>query len=178
MSQRVLFASLPLALLAGCTAPAQPAATATAAPAPFAAAGADAGLPTRGEYLARIAGCNDCHTPGYGERGGDVPKDAWLTGSPLGFSGPWGTTYPANLRLKAAEMDEAGWLQYTGNLHTRPPMPDYNVRDMTAEDRRALYRFLRTLGPAGSKAPDYLPPGRSPPLPYMQLVLPPPAPAG
>ena len=83
----------------------------------------------------------------------------------------------ANLRLKAAKMDEAGWLQYTGNLHTRPLMPDYNLRDMTAEDRRALYRFIRSLGPGGSKAPDYLPPGQTPPAPYLQLVLPPAPPA-
>lgn len=169
MSPRLLLAGLPLALLAACTAPAQTSADTPA----IAAASPDANLSARGEYLARIAGCNDCHTPGYGERGGDVPKDVWLTGSPLGFSGPWGTTYPANLRLKAAEMDETGWVQYTGNLHTRPPMPDYNVRDMTPEDRRALYRFLRTLGPGGGKAPDYLPPGQTPPLPYMQMVLPP-----
>jgi mono/diheme cytochrome c family protein len=170
MLRRALLASLPLAVLSACTVPARQAETSAATPA---AAGLDANLSARGEYLARIAGCNDCHTPGYGERGGDVPKDAWLTGSPLGFSGPWGTTYPANLRLKAAEMDETGWVQYTGNLHTRPPMPDYNVRDMTPEDRRALYRFLRTLGPAGDKAPAYLPPGQTPPLPYMQMVLPP-----
>ena len=31
-----------------------------------------------------------------------------------------------------------------------------------------------SLGPGGNKAPDYLPPGKTPPLPYMQLVVPPP----
>lgn len=170
MFPRTLLAALLLALLSACTAPARQTTTA-----PPAAANQEADLVARGEYLVRIAGCNDCHTPAYGERSGDVPRETWLTGSPLGFSGPWGTTYPANLRLKAAEMDEAGWLQYTGTLHTRPLMPDYNVRDMTEEDRRALYRFIRSLGPGGSKAPDYLPPGQTPPAPYMQMVLPPPA---
>ena len=171
MFPRILLAALPLTLLSACTAPARQATTA----APVTAASSkDANLAARGEYLVRIAGCNDCHTPAYGERGGNVPKDVWLTGSSLGFNGPWGTTYAANLRLKAAEMDEAGWLQYTGNLHTRPLMPDYNLRDMTAEDRRALYRFIRSLGPGGSKAPDYLPPGQTPPAPYMQMILPPP----
>ena len=29
----------------------------------------------RGEYLVRITGCNDCHTPAYGDRGGNVPKE-------------------------------------------------------------------------------------------------------
>ena len=155
--------------LAGCSATS---ATPDSAP-PVAASDAD--LVARGEYLVRIAGCNDCHTPGYGEKGGEVPEQQWLVGSPLGFNGPWGTTYAANLRLKLADMDEAEWLRFSGELHTRPIMPDYNVRAMNEGDRRALYRFIRSLGPAGEKAPDYLPPGKQPPLPYMQMVLPPPA---
>ena len=138
----------------------------------------DAELLARGGYLVRIAGCNDCHTPAYGERGGEVPREEWLVGSPVGFSGPWGTTYAANLRIKAAEMDEAGWLKYTGELHTRPIMPDFNLRAMHEDDRRAMYRFIRSLGPGGSKAPDYLPPGKTPPAPYLQMVLPPAPPAG
>jgi len=152
--------STPMAAEASVPAPATP------------AAASDADLLARGDYLVRIAGCNDCHTPAYGERGGDVPKEEWLVGSPLGFSGPWGTTYAANLRIKAAEMDEAAWMKYTAELHTRPIMPDFAVRAMHEEDRRALYRFIRSLGPGGAKAPDYLPPGRTPPPPYMQLVLP------
>lgn len=155
--------------LAACTAPA---ATETAAPKP-AAMSSDADLLARGDYLVRIAGCNDCHTPAYAERGGEVPKEELLVGSPLGFNGPWGTTYAANLRMKAAEMDEAGWLEYTAKLRTRPIMPDFAVRAMHEDDRRAIYRFIRSLGPGGGKAPDYLPPGQTPPLPYMQMVLPP-----
>ena len=82
------------------------------------------------------------------------------------------------LRSGRAEMDEAGWLKYTGELHTRPIMPDFNLRAMHEDDRRALYRFIRSLGPGGSKAPDYLPPGKTPPAPYLQMVLPPAPPAG
>jgi mono/diheme cytochrome c family protein len=168
--------------LAACTMnTSTPTADAARTPAAAPVAANDADLLARGDYLVRIAGCNDCHTPAYGERGGNVPKNEWLVGSPLGFSGPWGTTYAANLRIKAAEMDEAGWLKYTADLHTRPLMPDFAVRAMHEEDRRALYRFIRSLGPGGSKAPDYLPPGQTPPPPYMQLVLPAgaaPAPAG
>lgn len=155
--------------LAACSANQGPAARAAEPP----AAAADADLVARGEYIVRIAGCNDCHTPAYGEKGGAVPKQEWLVGSPLGFSGPWGTTYAANLRLKLADMDEAAWLAYSDDLHTRPIMPDYNVRAMSEDDRRAVYRFIRSLGPAGEQAPGYLPPGQTPPLPYMQMVLPP-----
>lgn len=161
--------------LTACTAgtsPPSPASTAATAP----PAMAEVDLLARGEYMVRMAGCNDCHTAGYAEKGGDVPQQDWLTGSPLGYSGPWGTTYAANLRLKVAEMDEAGWMKYTSELHTRPIMPDFNMRTMHEEDRRAIYQFIRSLGAAGSKAPDYLPPGQTPPPPYMQLVLPPPPP--
>ena len=161
--------------LAACTAPSAPT-PASATPA-IANIDRDAELLARGDYLVRIAGCNDCHTPAYGERGGNVPQEEWLVGSPVGFSGPWGTTYAANLRIKAAEMDEAGWLDYTAKLHTRPIMPDFALRAMTEDDRRALYRLVRSLGPVADKAPDYLPPGKTPPAPYLQLVLPPAPPA-
>jgi mono/diheme cytochrome c family protein len=142
-----------------------------------ATAPSDAELLARGEYITRIGGCNDCHTPGYAETGGQVPKAQWLVGSPLGWHGPWGTTYPANLRLKVQEMDEAAWMTYTATLHTRPPMPDFAIRDMTEADRRGLYRFIHALGPAGQKAPAYLPPDQKPKPPYVDWVLPaPPAP--
>ena len=162
--------SLAVMALAACSAPA---ATETTAAKP-AGLSSEAELLARGEYLVRIAGCNDCHTPGYAERGGEVPRQEWLVGSPLGFNGPWGTTYASNLRMKVAEMDEAGWLKYTADLRTRPIMPDFAIRAMHEDDRRALYRFIKSLGPGGQKAPEYLPPGQTPPLPYMQMVLPPP----
>jgi mono/diheme cytochrome c family protein len=147
---------------------------APAAPSAIAATeNSDAALLARGEYLVRIAGCNDCHTPGYAETGGEVPKAQWLVGTPLGWNGPWGTTYPANLRLKLQEMDEAAWLAYSATLHTRPPMPDFAVRAMDENDRRAMYRFIHSLGPAGQAAPAYLPPGTAPQPPYVQWVLPP-----
>ena len=162
--------SLAVMALAACSAPA---ATETTAAKP-AGLSSEAELLARGEYLVRIAGCNDCHTPAYAERGGEVPKQEWLVGSPLGFNGPWGTTYASNLRMKVAEMDEAGWLKYTADLRTRPIMPDFAIRAMHEDDRRALYRFIKSLGPGGQKAPEYLPAGQTPPLPYMQMVPPPP----
>jgi len=163
-----------VAALAGCNRTVAPASAETSdASRPATQATDDAQLLARGEYMVRIAGCNDCHTPGYAETGGQVPKAQWLLGTPLGWSGPWGTTYPANLRLKLHEMDEATWLAYSASLHTRPPMPDFALRTMSEVDRRAIYRFVRSLGPAGQPAPAYLPPGTAPSPPYVQWVLPP-----
>ncbi len=138
----------------------------------------DAELLSRGEYMATMAGCHDCHTPGYAQAAGNVPRDQWLVGSPMGYSGPWGTTYAINLRLKVADMDDAAWLEYTGGLHTRPIMPDFNLRAMKERDRLAIFRFIKSLGVAGQPAPAYLPPGQKPPPPYMELVLPPGPPPG
>ena len=123
----------------------------------------------RGRYLVRIAGCNDCHTAGYAESGGTVPEKQWLTGSPVGFRGPWGTTYPANLRLTMSRLSEAQWIKVGHTTQFRPPMPWFALRDMSTEDLRAIYRFVRHLGPAGSPAPDFVPPGQAPAGPAIQF---------
>lgn len=127
----------------------------------------------RGRYLIKIGGCNDCHTAGYGPTGGKVPEEQWLTGDILGFNGPWGTTYPTNLRLYFQDMTEAEWLKKGRSLSTRPPMPWFNVRAMSASDLRAMYRYVRSLGPAGKPAPAYLPPDRTPPEPVVRFPAPP-----
>ncbi len=121
------------------------------------AASDDASI-ARGRYLTRISGCNDCHTANYAESGGNIADAEQLTGVAVGFRGPWGTTYPANLRLIAQSMDEDAWLVYA-RLQRRPPMPWFALRDMSDDDVRAIYRYVRSLGPRGTKTPDYAPPG-------------------
>ena len=127
----------------------------------------------RGRYLVEIGGCNDCHTPGYAPSGGKVPESQWLTGDRLGWHGPWGTTYPRNLRLYFQDLTEAQWLQKAKTLETRPPMPWFDVRAMSTADLKALYRYIRHLGPAGQPAPADLPPGETPPQPYVEFTAPP-----
>ena len=127
----------------------------------------------RGRYLARIAGCNDCHTPGYAGSGGSVPEARWLTGDALGWRGPWGTTYAINLRLYMQGMTEQQWLAVARALRSRPPMPWFALRDMTDEDLASIYAFVRSLGPGGGPAPAYVPPGQMPKGPYVQFPEPP-----
>ena len=123
-------------------------------------------------YVVQTAGSNDCHTPGYPPSNGKVDEKDWLTGDKLGWRGPWGTTYPANLRLAAANMTEAQWL-LRARSEMRPPMPWFNLRDMTDRDVRAIYRYLRFMGPAGEPAPAYVPPDRTPNPPFVQFPAPP-----
>jgi mono/diheme cytochrome c family protein len=112
----------------------------------------------RGRYLVKIGGCNDCHTPGYALSAGRVDESQWLIGDRLGFQGPWGTTYPANLRRFVATLTREQWLQ-VARQPTRPPMPWFALRDMSDDDLAAIYDYIRALGPAGAAAPPYAPPG-------------------
>jgi mono/diheme cytochrome c family protein len=127
----------------------------------------------RGRYLVRITGCNDCHTQGFAESGGQVPESQWLSGGALGFRGPWGTTYASNLRLYFARLSEDEWVHAARTLTTRPPMPWFSVRALNEPDLRALYRYVRTLQPAGAPAPAFVPPGREPQGPAVRYPAPP-----
>jgi mono/diheme cytochrome c family protein len=138
-----------------------------------AAAHAEDNAVKRGRYLVRIGGCNDCHTAGFAPSGGKVPESQWLEGDSLGWRGPWGTTYPVNLRLYMQKLSEDEWVKKAKALNTRPPMPWWALRAMTESDLAALYRYVRQLGPAGKPAPDYLPPDQTPSPPYVQFPAPP-----
>ena len=124
-------------------------------------------LVARGRYVVSIAGCNDCHTPNFPMKNGEVAEAEWLTGDALGWRGPWGTTYATNLRLYFQDLTEEQWLKKAKTLNARPPMPWFNVRKMSTTDLRAMYRYIRHLGPAGKPAPAYLPPDKTPPQPYV-----------
>lgn len=126
-------------------------------------------LVKHGRYLVQTAGCNDCHTPGYAEAEGRVDEKLWLTGDKVGWSGPWGTTYATNLRLYMARHSEGSWLQAARSFRPRPPMPWFNVHAMSDRDLRALYRYIRAIGPAGEPAPAYLPPGHQPSGPAIRF---------
>jgi mono/diheme cytochrome c family protein len=121
-----------------------------------------------GRYVVEIGGCNDCHTAGYANAGGQAAESDRLKGDTLGYRGPWGTTYPSNLRLSLGKMTEDQWVKYAKGLMTRPPMPWFNVRAMTEADLRALYQYVKSLGSSGSPAPAFVPPDKQPKQPYIQ----------
>lgn len=77
---------------------------------------------SHGRYLIITSGCNDCHTDGFMQNH-NIPESDWLTGSALGWQGPWGTTYPANLRMTAQNLTEDQWVEMLKTRQGMPPMP-------------------------------------------------------
>ncbi len=143
-------AAPPALALAALVCAGMPGATASAAPDP---------LVERGRYLIVVGGCNECHTPGYVEAGGKLAEADWLTGTDIGWQGPWGTTYPANLRRFVSALSEDEWVQYARHVVTRPPMGWFVLNALSESDARAIHRFVHGLGVAGDPVPPYAPPG-------------------
>src|SRR5688500_818887 len=79
----------------------------------------------RGLYISIIGGCHFCHTEGYREAEGKIDPEKALKGSSVGWRGPWGTTYAANLREVANRpyASEDKWVAYLKDKVTLPPMP-------------------------------------------------------
>lgn len=159
-----------LSLQTACSRPAAAAPTAEAetAPAIHVAAGNDIDA---GRYLVKVGGCNDCHTPGYVEglmmTGTATPEADWLKGGDVGFSGPWGVSYPSNLRLAFQNMDESQFVELARAGQGRPPMPWPSLQAMSDRDLKAIYAYIRSLGPAGEAAPAALSPGVEPDRPHI-----------
>jgi cytochrome c553 len=125
-----------------------------------------------GKTVSIIGGCNDCHTPGYSESNGVIDPAAALKGSPIGYRGPWGTTYAANLRILADGMSEDAWVKFLQTFTARPPMPYYNVQALDELQMRSLHMYIASLGAPGNPAPAYVPPGQDPITPYEVFAPP------
>lgn len=138
------------------------------------AASAKAATIEQGRYLVITSGCNDCHSPGFNESGGKLPTSEWLVGSPVGFKGPWGTSYPINLRTFINSLTEEEWIKNAQTLEGAPPMPWWSLHNMKKQDLAAIYAFVKDLGPKGENMPTYLPPHIEPKTPYINfdVVLP------
>lgn len=150
------------------------------APADSAAQAAAAMTPAqRGEYLVTVLGCHDCHTPGYFYGAPDMSRA--LSGSELGWQGPWGVSYARNLTP-----DSTGLGTWTDEEILRaiqngvkkdgspmaPPMPWPDFAHLTRADAMAVVAYLRTIPPVRHVPPDRVPPGKK--AMGSTIVLPPP----
>lgn len=153
----------------------------------------------RGAYLVTIMGCDDCHSPKVFSPTGEMSFDTSrsLSGHPAGspmptlakkgsttpmegivfggdltsFTGPWGTSYAANLTPDAT--GTGAWTfenfktvltkgKFKGLENGRPimpPMPWQNFSELNDEDMHMIWTYLRSLKPIHNIVPDYTPPG-------------------
>ncbi|MBI3329576.1 MAG: cytochrome c [Nitrospinae bacterium] len=141
----------------------------------------------RGRYLVTLGQCHDCHTPKGA--GGRPQLDRLLSGHPEGlapapavqdaisitptltsFTGPWGTSFTRNLTPdeetgigKWTEQDFLKVLR-TGirknGAAVLPPMPWEYLTQLTDEDLKAMFAYLRSIPPLKNRVPENLPPQR------------------
>jgi mono/diheme cytochrome c family protein len=124
-----------------------------------AAAAADTPSVEFGKHISIVGGCHDCHTVGYAESGGKIDPDKALKGNPVGFEGPWGTNFAKNLRLTVAKMSEDDWVNFAKTFTVGPPMPWFNVHELTEVESRSLFQYIKSLpGDPGEQAPADVPP--------------------
>lgn len=121
----------------------------------------------RGEYLATISGCGDCHTPGTFYGAPDFNRK--LSGSELGWQGPWGVTYASNL-TPDLETGIGTWTDAEIERALRsgvkkdgtpigPPMPWPSFAQITPDDMAALIAYMRSLPAVKHANLGPLPPG-------------------
>lgn len=110
----------------------------------------------RGEWLATVANCSDCHTP---QDAHGLPLENLRYGGGFVLEGPWGRAASANLTPDASGIsyyDETLFVQAmrTGYVRTRKLsqiMPWHEFRHMTGEDLSALFAYLKTLKPVSHR---------------------------
>jgi len=119
---------------------------------------ADAPSVDFGKHVSIVGGCHDCHTVGYAQSG-QIDPDKALKGNPVGYEGPWGTNFAKNLRLVVANMSEDDWVNFAKTFTAPPPMPWFNVHELTEVESRSLYEYIKSLpGDNGQEAPADIPP--------------------
>lgn len=144
-----------------------------------------------GEHLVIIAGCNDCHTPKkMGPNGPEDDMSLMLSGHPAqmppaafdakeaakkglivtqtftSWTGPWGTTYAANITpdstgignwteaqfLKA--LKEKKWMGLDNTRPLMPPMSMMPVGLMSEDELKAIFAYLKTIPPIHNIQPE------------------------
>jgi mono/diheme cytochrome c family protein len=143
------------------------------------AAGAQQAQAERGKYLVSIAGCNDCHTPGYFFGKPDMSR--YLGGSEVGFEIPGlGVFHGPNL-TPDPETGLGNWS--VGHIVTAlqtgkrpdgrelaPIMPWRAFANLTKDDVTAIAVFLKSLPPVKNKVPGPFGPNEKPTGFVMKVV--------
>jgi mono/diheme cytochrome c family protein len=135
----------------------------------------------RGQYLANLGGCLDCHTPGYFFGKPDMSR--YLGGSDVGFYIPdLGTFYGRNL-TPDKETGLGNWTQaqivaalQTGKRpdgrELAPIMPWRALAKLTKSDAYAIAAFLKSLPAVKNTVPGPFGPHETPSSFAMKIVPP------
>jgi len=116
----------------------------------------------RGAHLVNLAGCIDCHTPAI--KGEPLPGLDFAGGQP--FPGPWPMVATANITPDASGIsyyDEALFLDvmHTGSVRARKlsdVMPISVYRNLSDDDLKAIFAYLRTVKPVKHRVDNSEPP--------------------
>jgi mono/diheme cytochrome c family protein len=133
----------------------------------------------RGRYLTTIMSCNDCHTPGYFYGAPDTNRR--LSGSDVGWIGPWGVVHARNLTPDSTGI--GSWTEEqiihtlrTGNTpdgrQLAPIMPWLNFSQLDENDAKAIAAYLKSLPPIHHQNLPVIPPGGK--LTGNNITFPPP----
>jgi mono/diheme cytochrome c family protein len=104
------------------------------------------------------------------------PVGPWvvsMVGTSTAFAGPWGITYATNL-TPDQNTGMGIWTEemFVGALRTgkhmgtsrpiQPLMPWQTYRNLTDEDLKAVFAYLRSIPPIVNRVPEYQPPKEAP----------------
>ena len=122
----------------------------------------------RGKYLVTLAGCNDCHTPGYFFGKPDMAR--YLGGSEVAFEIPGVGAFPGRNITPDKETGIGNWTpeqivtalqqgQRPDGRTLAPIMPYHAFSYLTKEDAFAIAAFLQSIPPVKNQVPGPFKPG-------------------
>ena len=97
-------------------------------------------------------------------------KGVAVSGGETAWVGPWGVTFAVNLTPDATGLGswtEGQWMKcvkqgkWMGLDNTRPvlpPMPVTSLINMTDDEAKAIFAYLKSIKPISNKVPGYMPP--------------------
>jgi len=106
----------------------------------------------------------------------DAKRNVLITANDRGtaFAGPWGVSFASNLtpdkETGIGEWSEATFIQIarTGKHHGQPngrdilpPMPWFNMKELTEADLKAIWAYLRSIPPVKNQVPFPISPAAS-----------------
>ena len=116
----------------------------------------------RGKYLVSLGSCASCHTP----MKDGVHREELAFAGGMSFKGPWGHVHTANITPDPSGIsyyDEALFIKtlrtgHVGARSLKSIMPWGYFRNMTDEDLKAIFAYLRTLTPVQHRVDNTEPP--------------------